>query len=75
MGIALLMGTFNVFFRDVKYFYEAGLLAWFYATPIFFPPEIIPDKFKLLLYMNPMFALLESLEPLSTWVRRLPSGP
>jgi ABC-type polysaccharide/polyol phosphate export permease len=61
LGIALLVGTFNVFFRDVKYFYEAGLLAWFYATPIFYPPEIIPDKFKLLLYMNPMYALLESL--------------
>jgi ABC-type polysaccharide/polyol phosphate export permease len=61
LGIALLVGTFNVFFRDVKYFYEAGLLAWFYATPIFYPPEIIPDKFKFLLYMNPMFALLESL--------------
>lgn len=61
LGIALLFGTFNVFFRDVKYFYEAGLLAWFYATPIFYPPEIIPEKFKFLLYMNPMFALLESL--------------
>lgn len=61
LGIALLVGTFNVFFRDVKYFYEAGLLAWFYATPIFYPPEIIPEKFKFLLYMNPMFALLESL--------------
>lgn len=61
LGIALLFGTFNVFFRDVKYFYEAGLLAWFYATPIFYPPEIIPEKFKLLLYMNPMYALLESL--------------
>lgn len=61
LGIALLVGTFNVFFRDVKYFYEAGLLAWFYATPIFYPPEIIPDKFKFLLYMNPMYALLESL--------------
>lgn len=61
LGIALLVGTFNVFFRDVKYFYEAGLLAWFYATPIFYPPEIIPEKFKFLLYMNPMYALLESL--------------
>jgi ABC-type polysaccharide/polyol phosphate export permease len=61
LGVALLMGTFNVFFRDVKYFYEAGLLAWFYATPIFYPPEIIPDKFKFLLQLNPMFALLESL--------------
>jgi ABC-type polysaccharide/polyol phosphate export permease len=27
LGIALLLGTFNVFFRDVKYFYEAGVLA------------------------------------------------
>jgi len=61
LGIAFLMGTLNVFFRDIKYFYEAGLLAWFYATPIFFPPEIIPDKFTFLLTMNPMFALLESL--------------
>ena len=61
MGIALLLGTFNVFFRDVKYFYEAGVMAWFYATPIFYPPEIIPDTFKFLLYVNPMYALLESL--------------
>lgn len=61
LGIALLLGTFNVFFRDVKYFYEAGLLAWFYATPIFYPAEIIPSKFKFLLYVNPMYALLESL--------------
>lgn len=61
LGVTLLMGTLNVFFRDVKHFYEAGLLAWFYATPIFYPPEIIPDKFKFLLHMNPMYALVESL--------------
>jgi len=61
LGVALLMGALNVFFRDVKYFYEAGVLAWFYATPIFYPPEIIPDKFKFLLHVNPMYALLESL--------------
>ncbi len=61
IGIALLLGTFNVFFRDVKYFYEAGVLAWFYATPIFYPPDIVPDKFKFLVTINPMYALLESL--------------
>jgi ABC-type polysaccharide/polyol phosphate export permease len=61
MGIALLLGTCNVFFRDVKYFYEAGAMAWFYATPIFYPPEIIPDTFKFLLYINPLYPLLESL--------------
>ena len=61
LGISLLLGTFNVFFRDVRYLYEAGILAWFYATPVFYPPEIIPDKFRFLLQVNPMYALLESL--------------
>ena len=61
LGIALLLATFNVFFRDVKHFYEAGAMAWFYATPIFYPPEIIPDQFKFLLYVNPMYPLLETL--------------
>ena len=61
LGLSLILGTFNVFFRDVKYIYEAGVLAWFYATPVFYPPEIIPAKFKFLLHVNPMYALLESL--------------
>jgi ABC-2 type transport system permease protein len=61
LGLSLILGTFNVFFRDVKYIYEAGVLAWFYATPVFYPPEIIPSKFKFLLHVNPMYALLESL--------------
>jgi ABC-type polysaccharide/polyol phosphate export permease len=61
LGVALLLGTFNVFFRDVKFFYEAGMHAWFYATPIFYPPEILPNEFRFLLYVNPMYPLLESL--------------
>ncbi len=61
MGVALLLGTFNVFFRDVKFFYEAAIQAWFYATPIFYPPEIIPIQFRFLLHVNPMYVLLESL--------------
>jgi ABC-type polysaccharide/polyol phosphate export permease len=67
LGISLLLGTFNVFFRDVRYLYEAGILAWFYATPVFYPPEIIPDKFRFLLQVNPMYALLSPSGPPSTW--------
>ena len=36
-------------------------MAWFYATPVFYPAEIIPDRFRFLLHFNPMYALLESL--------------
>jgi ABC-type polysaccharide/polyol phosphate export permease len=32
LGVALALTTLNVFFRDVRCFYEASLLAWFYGT-------------------------------------------
>jgi len=58
-GIALLLATLNVFFRDVRYFYEAALLAWFYATPVFYPVAIAPPRVQALLRWNPMYVLVE----------------
>ncbi len=59
LGLALLLATLNVFFRDVRYFYEAALLAWFYATPIFYPISILPPGVHLVLQWNPMYPLVE----------------
>jgi ABC-type polysaccharide/polyol phosphate export permease len=53
------LATLNVFFRDVRYFYEAALLAWFYATPVFYPFEILSPPVQALLRWNPMFVLIE----------------
>jgi len=59
LGVALLLATMNVFFRDVRYFYEAGLLAWFYATPVFYPIEIVSPVARKVLTWNPMYVLVE----------------
>ena len=59
LGVALALGTLNVFFRDVRYFYEAGLLAWFYGTPIFYPIDVLPPHARALLQWNPMYVLVE----------------
>jgi ABC-2 type transport system permease protein len=59
LGVALLLGTLNVFFRDVRYFYEAGLLAWFYGTPIFYPIEVLSPRARAVLQWNPMHVLVE----------------
>jgi ABC-type polysaccharide/polyol phosphate export permease len=65
LGIALILGTFNVLFRDVQFFYEAALSAWFYATPIFYPPEIIPASYRFVLALNPMYSLIQAFrEPI-----------
>jgi ABC-2 type transport system permease protein len=59
LGVALFLATLNVFFRDVRYLYEAALLAWFYATPIFYPIDILPPAARAILRWNPMYVLVD----------------
>lgn len=42
MGIALLLGSLNVYFRDVKHFVTVGLQALFYSAPIVYPIRFVP---------------------------------
>lgn len=54
-GISLFLSTITVFFQDMVHIYEVVLLAWMYATPIFYPESIIPHKFLFILRLNPMY--------------------
>jgi ABC-2 type transport system permease protein len=59
LGVALALTTLNVFFRDVRYFYEAALLAWFYGTPIFYPMDVVSPRARAILQWNPMYVLVD----------------
>jgi ABC-2 type transport system permease protein len=58
LGVSMLLATLYVYFRDVRWFYDSALLAWFYATPIFYPPEIIGPKFVPYLKLNPLSIMI-----------------
>ena len=60
LGLSMILATLYVYFRDVKWFYDSALLAWFYATPIFYPPEIIGDKYMPILRLNPLWPILRA---------------
>jgi ABC-type polysaccharide/polyol phosphate export permease len=60
-GLALSLAALNLFFHDVRYFFEAGLLIWFYATPIVYPAVAVPERYATLLRLNPLFWLIEIL--------------
>ncbi len=60
-GLALSLAAANLFFRDIRYFFEALLLVWFYATPVVYPVAVLPEPFRLLLWFNPAYWLLELL--------------
>jgi ABC-2 type transport system permease protein len=59
LGVALALATLNVFFRDVRYFYEAALLAWFYGTPVFYPIEVLSPRARAVLQWNPLYVLVD----------------
>ncbi len=58
LGVVLLLSSLNVFFRDVQYLWNIISLVWMYATPIFYPADIIPEKFKLVQTLNPLYHII-----------------
>lgn len=59
IAIGIIIGTLNIFFRDVGYFYSMLLQFWFWLTPIVYPLSIIPEQVQPLIRANPLtpFAL------------------
>lgn len=57
-GIGLILSAVNVFFRDIKHLYGVVLIFLMYTTPIFYPVEIIPEKYLKIIEWNPLFPIL-----------------
>jgi len=54
-GVVLIIGTLNVFFRDVGHVMEPVLQLVFYSSPILYPAAVVPEKFQLLIKLNPIY--------------------
>lgn len=59
-GIGLLLGTLNVFSRDVGQVVAVILQFWFWLTPIAYPASIVPNGFERVLAANPVTALVKA---------------
>lgn len=60
-GISLLTSALNVKYRDVNFFIQALVILWFYATPVMYSLEILPQKIFLLFRFNPVAYPFETL--------------
>lgn len=57
MGVGVLLGVVNVFFRDVGQMLGLVLQFWFWLTPIVYPASILPEWAQALLRWNPVAPL------------------
>lgn len=62
LGLGVLAGTLNVFFRDVGHAMGIVLQFWFWLTPIVYPLEVVPAPLRGLLWWNPMLHLVSGCQ-------------
>lgn len=60
LGLGLFLSAAMVFFRDVQFLWGVLSMIWMYATPIFYPETILPDNFKIILHVNPLYHFLKN---------------
>ena len=77
IGVALILSTLNVFYRDTSMIMDVLMLAWFFLTPVFYSTALLPDSItllgvtlnpqRLLYILNPMASLVNMYRDLLYW--------
>jgi lipopolysaccharide transport system permease protein len=58
LGLGLLLGSVNVFFRDTAQVLGMVFSGWFYLTPIVYPATLVPERFRGWFELNPLTPLV-----------------
>ena len=53
LGMAFPLAALNLFFHDVRFLVGVVLTLWFYLTPIIYPVDIVPERYRILFDLNP----------------------
>ncbi len=77
LGLAFILSTLNVFYRDTLMVMDVVILAWFFLTPVFYPIDILPQSqevlgftlnvHRLMYILNPMASLISAYRDLLYW--------
>jgi lipopolysaccharide transport system permease protein len=67
-GMALLLSTIHVFYRDTQHILEVVMLAWFFVTPVFWDHNILPETASFLSVDWPVRRLTFILNPMASLI-------
>jgi homopolymeric O-antigen transport system permease protein len=59
-GMAVAVSAINLFFRDIERIVFILTTLLFYVTPIIYSEDMVPHKFRMLILLNPLSALMLS---------------
>ena len=61
IGIGTLMSSFTTKYRDLNFVFGFFITAWMYVSPVVYPLSVIPEKYHLIMSINPMVGVIESV--------------
>ena len=70
LGLCWLVASLGVYLRDVAHFIGLALQALFFMTPIFYPINMVPERFQLVLRLNPLTTIIQEARKVmlyNTW--------
>jgi lipopolysaccharide transport system permease protein len=59
-GVAWLLAAVAVFIRDARQVVALGLTLWMFMTPIVYPAYLVPERFRWVLTLNPMWYVVDA---------------
>ena len=66
-GLSLLLSSLAVFFRDVMHLWSVVITAWTYATPLFYPYEMLDGWMQTVMQFNPMYHYITFFRDIMMW--------
>lgn len=60
IGVSLLGAAISVFLRDVSFAIPLGMQIWMYATPVIYPLNMVPERWRPLYLLNPMAGIINA---------------
>jgi lipopolysaccharide transport system permease protein len=60
-AVGLGLAALNVAYRDFRYTVPFLVQVWFFASPVIYPIEVVPQEHRWLLALNPMTGIIEGV--------------
>ncbi len=60
-GVGLILGSLNMWFRDIKQLVPFIMRLLFFGTPVIWPLDVVPESWQPFFFLNPAAAVIETM--------------
>jgi ABC-type polysaccharide/polyol phosphate export permease len=60
LGLSLFFAAANLLYRDIQYLLSLLLTLWLYLTPVIYPADVVPSRYKIFFQLNPMAVIINA---------------